>query len=133
GKYPDIRLPGEFLIVSTGHRFYGPPRRRASDLCVAGFAGCRMAVAPGMHFGRPGGCPTIDRRDSIGGVTMPGRARLRTPVCDVLGCDYPIISAGMGGVARAELVAAVLAAGGYGALGMVRESPELIAREVAAV
>jgi len=64
---------------------------------------------------------------------MPGRAPLRTPVCDVLGCDYPIVSAGMGGVARSELVAAVLAAGGYGVLGMVRESPALIAREVAAI
>jgi nitronate monooxygenase len=39
----------------------------------------------------------------------------------------------MGGVARSELVAAVVAAGGYGLLGMVRESPELIRREVAAV
>jgi nitronate monooxygenase len=50
-----------------------------------------------------------------------------------LGCDYPIVSAGMGGVARSELVAAVVAAGGYGLLGMVRESPELIRREIAAV
>jgi nitronate monooxygenase len=39
----------------------------------------------------------------------------------------------MGGVARAELVAAVGAAGGYGFLGMVRESPQLIAREIDAV
>ena len=39
----------------------------------------------------------------------------------------------MGGVARAELVAAVAQAGGYGFLGMVRETPELIAREIDAV
>ena len=58
---------------------------------------------------------------------------LRTPVCATLGCSYPVVSAGMGGVARADLVAAVLVAGGYGILGMVRESPELIQREVAAV
>ena len=32
---------------------------------------------------------------------------LRTPVCDLLGCDYPILLAGMGGVARSGLVAAV--------------------------
>jgi nitronate monooxygenase len=36
----------------------------------------------------------------------------------------------MGGVSRSELVAAVTAAGGFGFLGMVREPPELIAREV---
>src|SRR3569623_1794854 len=36
----------------------------------------------------------------------------------------------MGGVARSELVAAVTAAGGFGFLGMVRESAELIRREV---
>jgi nitronate monooxygenase len=58
---------------------------------------------------------------------------LRTPLCDSLGCRYPILQAGMGGVARAELVAAVAEAGGYGFLGMVREKPALIAREIDAV
>ena len=58
---------------------------------------------------------------------------LHTPVCDLLCCDYPIVLAGMGGVARYELVAAVAEAGGFGFLGMVRESPELIAAEIAAV
>lgn len=60
-------------------------------------------------------------------------ACLRTSLCDILGCSYPIIQAGMGGVARSELAAAVSAAGGYGCLGMVRETPELIQREIAAV
>jgi nitronate monooxygenase len=64
---------------------------------------------------------------------MVHRNPLKTPVCRLLGCDYPIVSAGMGGVARSELVAAVLAAGGYGLLGMVRETPGLIRREIAAV
>src|SRR5262245_43403884 len=64
---------------------------------------------------------------------MTHRTPLKTQVCRLLGCDYPIVSAGMGGVARSELVAAVVGAGGYGLLGMVRESPELIKREVAAV
>ena len=59
--------------------------------------------------------------------------RLHTPVCDLLCCDYPIVLAGMGGVARSDLVAAVSEAGGFGFLGMVRESPELIASEIAAV
>jgi nitronate monooxygenase len=58
---------------------------------------------------------------------------IATPLTERLGCRYPIISAGMGGPARSELAAAVSAAGGFGLLGMVRESPELIAREIAAV
>lgn len=58
---------------------------------------------------------------------------LHTPVCTLLGCDLPILLAGMGGVARSELVAAVTQAGGYGILGMVRETPQLIAQEIAAV
>ncbi len=58
---------------------------------------------------------------------------LRTPLCDLLGCEVPILLAGMGGVARAELAAAVANAGGYAMLGMVRESPALIEAEVTAL
>lgn len=58
---------------------------------------------------------------------------LSTALCDLLGCRYPVLQAGMGGVARAELAAAVAEAGGYGFLGMVRESPQLISSEIAAV
>ncbi|GKY87475.1 NAD(P)H-dependent flavin oxidoreductase [Sinisalibacter aestuarii] len=58
---------------------------------------------------------------------------LRTPLCALLGCDHPVLLAGMGGVSRWELAAAVANAGGYGILGMVRESPALIAAEVAAL
>jgi len=64
---------------------------------------------------------------------MPDKYRLKSPICDLLGCEVPILSAGMGGVARSELVAAVLKAGGYGILGMVPESPKLIAQEIDAV
>jgi nitronate monooxygenase len=39
----------------------------------------------------------------------------------------------MGGVARSELVAAITNAGGFGFLGMVREPPSLIRKEVEAV
>ena len=61
------------------------------------------------------------------------RASLHTPLCDLLGCDVPVLLAGMGGVSRWELAAAVANAGGYGILGMVREAPELIAKEVTAL
>ena len=60
-------------------------------------------------------------------------SRLHTPVCTLLGCDVPILLAGMGGVARSELVAAVARAGGYGILGMVRVTPAFIAQETDAV
>lgn len=59
--------------------------------------------------------------------------RLQTPVCALLGCEVPILLAGMGGVARSELVSAVAKAGGFGMLGMVRESPARIAAEIDAV
>lgn len=48
----------------------------------------------------------------------------------LLGCAEPIVLAGMGGPSRAALVAAVGDAGGFGLLGMVREPPALIEREV---
>jgi nitronate monooxygenase len=59
--------------------------------------------------------------------------RLRTPLCDLLECEVPILLAGMGGVAHWELAAAVADAGGYATLGMVRESPDLIESEVRAL
>src|ERR1700759_683090 len=43
---------------------------------------------------------------------------IRTSICDMLGIQYPILLAGMGGVAYAELCAAVSNAGGFGTLGM---------------
>lgn len=51
-------------------------------------------------------------------------------VSTLLGCTHPIVLAGMGGPSRSDLVGAVTAAGGFGFLGMVREPPMLIVREV---
>lgn len=48
----------------------------------------------------------------------------------LLGCIHPVVLAGMGGVARAELCAAVSAAGGFGLLGMVREAPDFIRDQI---
>jgi len=42
---------------------------------------------------------------------------LKTPVCDLLGIQKPIVQAGMGFVARSELAAAVSNAGGLGVVG----------------
>ncbi len=58
---------------------------------------------------------------------------LKTPLLDILSCRLPIMLAGMGGVARHELAAAVCNAGGFGVLGMVREPLERIRFEVDAL
>ncbi|MGA9795624.1 MAG: nitronate monooxygenase family protein [Rhizomicrobium sp.] len=56
---------------------------------------------------------------------------LRTPLCDMLGIEYPIMLAGMGGVSYAELAAAVSNAGGFGTLGMAGRSTKEIKEEIA--
>jgi enoyl-[acyl-carrier protein] reductase II len=55
---------------------------------------------------------------------------IRTPLCDLLGVRYPVMLAGMGGVAYAELCAAVSEAGGFGTLGMAGLGPERIRAEM---
>ncbi|HZK99027.1 MAG TPA: nitronate monooxygenase family protein [Caulobacteraceae bacterium] len=55
---------------------------------------------------------------------------LRTPLCDLLAVEHPIMLAGMGGVSYAELAAAVSNAGGYGVLGMAGRPPEFIREEM---
>ena len=51
---------------------------------------------------------------------------LRTPICDLFDIEVPVFLAGMGGVAHAEVCAAVSEAGGYGTLGMAGLAPEEI-------
>jgi nitronate monooxygenase len=58
------------------------------------------------------------------------RPVLRTKLCELLGIEYPIILAGMGGVARAELVAAVSNAGGLGVIGATGMRPERLRQEI---
>ncbi len=55
---------------------------------------------------------------------------LRTPLCDLLQIEHPILLAGMGGVSYGELAAAVSNAGGYGVLGMAGRTPEFIRDEM---
>ena len=58
---------------------------------------------------------------------------LRTPLCDLLGIEHPILLAGMGGVSYAPLAAAVSNAGGYGVLGMAGTTPDFIRDQMAQV
>ena len=55
---------------------------------------------------------------------------LRTPICDMLGIEHPILLAGMSGVSYAELAAAVSNAGGFGTLGMAGRSQSEIRDEI---
>jgi NAD(P)H-dependent flavin oxidoreductase YrpB (nitropropane dioxygenase family) len=50
-------------------------------------------------------------------------ASLRTALCGDLGIEYPILSAGIGSAAGAELVSAVSNAGGFGVFGMSGMKP----------
>src|SRR5438034_10218274 len=55
---------------------------------------------------------------------------LRTPLCDRLGIDVPILSAGMGSVAGPDLVAAVSEAGGFGVRGVSGASPAVVQERI---
>src|SRR5258708_40236349 len=61
---------------------------------------------------------------------IPFHMTIRTPICDLLGIQHPILLAGMGGVSYAELCAAVSNAGGFGTLGMAGRSLEFIKEEM---
>lgn len=62
-----------------------------------------------------------------------GRPVLRTPLCDVLGIEYPIIQSGMGGVAGPELAAEVSNAGGLGILAGLLTGPDQLREAIAAI
>lgn len=52
--------------------------------------------------------------------------RFRTPLCELLDIEYPILLAGMGGGSGPELAAAVSNAGGLGVLGAAACSPSML-------
>ncbi len=54
----------------------------------------------------------------------------KTELTERLGIEYPIIQAGMGGVASAKLVAAVSEAGGLGVIGAAMMTPATLREEV---
>jgi len=61
-------------------------------------------------------------------------APMRTPVCKAIGIDYPILQAGMGMIARAQLAAAVSEAGGLGVIGTgLSMQPDTLREEIRAV
>jgi nitronate monooxygenase len=55
---------------------------------------------------------------------------LRTPLCDLLQIDYPVIQSGMGNVAGPDLVAEVAHAGGLGILAGLGVPPDELRRRI---
>src|SRR3712207_3452520 len=58
---------------------------------------------------------------------------LRTPICEDLGIEVPIMQAAIWPATSPELVAAVSRAGGLGSIGSVFESAESVEKQVARV
>jgi NAD(P)H-dependent flavin oxidoreductase YrpB (nitropropane dioxygenase family) len=58
---------------------------------------------------------------------------ISTPICHLLGIEHPIALGGMGSATSPELVAAVSRAGGLGALGCHRQTPEQVRERTAAI
>ncbi|QEE23371.1 MAG: nitronate monooxygenase [Rhodanobacter sp.] len=58
------------------------------------------------------------------------RSALRTPLCDLLGCEVPVVQTAMGYVAGSSLVAATCNAGGFGFLAGVTIPAERIEAEI---
>ena len=58
------------------------------------------------------------------------RPRLRTPLCDLLGIEYPVLQSGMAPIGGPELAAAVSAAGGLGILGAAHLPADEVRRRI---
>jgi enoyl-[acyl-carrier protein] reductase II len=67
---------------------------------------------------------------AIAGGSNGERGSIRTPLCDVLGIEHPVLLAGMGGVSMAPLVAAVSNAGGLGIMGAASLSVDELRAEI---
>jgi nitronate monooxygenase len=58
---------------------------------------------------------------------------LRTPLCDLLGIELPIVQSGMGGVAGPDLVAEVARAGGLGIIAALNLTPDQVRNAIRSV
>ena len=61
---------------------------------------------------------------------MSHSSDLRTPLCDLLGCRYPVVQTAMGWVAGSSLVAATTNAGGFGFLAGATIAADRIEAEI---
>src|SRR5215470_8395645 len=58
------------------------------------------------------------------------RGAIHTPICDLLGIQYPVCQAGMGYVARSALAAAVSGAGGLGVIAAAHGTAAELRQEI---
>src|SRR5918912_973511 len=86
-----------------------------------------------VPFAGSGTGDSIDYRGRSASTARKGRAMLRTPACDVLGIEVPVVQAAIWPATSPALVAAVSEAGGLGSVGSVFESAQSIQRQIARV
>ena len=55
---------------------------------------------------------------------------IKTPLCNLLDIEFPIIQGGMAWIATGELAGAVSAAGALGVVGAGNAPPELVVKEI---
>src|SRR5579872_1690607 len=77
-------------------------------------------------------CYFLSKPPSLWSSFGSTRSHMKTRITELFGIEYPIVSAGMGGVALAELAAAVSEAGGIGTIALAGLAPEAIQNEIAA-
>src|SRR4029077_12122255 len=70
---------------------------------------------------------------SVKATLLSYDASVRTPLCDLLGIEYPIVQAPMAGTTTPDLVAAVSAAGGLGSFGHAYTDADAVRAGAAAV
>lgn len=68
-----------------------------------------------------------------GTVTMGPRPTLKTPICELLGIEYPVILAGMARTSSGPLAAAVSNAGGLGVIGGLGYTPDQLRAIIAEI
>jgi enoyl-[acyl-carrier protein] reductase II len=68
--------------------------------------------------------------EASAGKASEERTMIRTPLCELLGIEHPIVQGGMAWAATAELAAAVSNAGGLGIVGAGNSPPDVIRQEL---
>ena len=123
--------PAMFTIVEAVDQILGrcPPDRQIDGVRRA------LVQANGGTFSHEAvailGPPTILMHASRAQPSATeDSANFKTQLTSMLGIKYPVMCAGMGGVARARLVAEVSEAGGMGCLGAASMAPQDIEREI---
>src|SRR5205085_279179 len=68
--------------------------------------------------------------DHCGAQVTLGAMTLRTPLCDLLGIEVPVVQSGMGRIAGPDLVAQVCEAGGLGILAALGLTPDTVRAQI---